>query len=235
MKLLRHLIRIRGHTLCNLGRNPGSVLVDAGAHRGQFSAEIKARYGCSCWLVEANPLLAQSLLLAGVPQVLNVALAGADGMATFVFRENPEAGGILPSETDESGNGSPIEMVSLGTLMERIGVSRLDLLKLDIEGAEFDLIQKTPDRVLQSIDQITVEFHDFLPEMSKRGLFEQARKRLVSLGFSCSNMAFRTHGDVMFLNRKTCGLNGWQIRTGAMAARWVMKMLGRVLKLVSEG
>lgn len=112
----------------------------------------------------SNSRLAESLLKTKVPQVMNAALAGVDGMSDFVFRENTEAGGILPREVNESGKGSPIEMVSLRTLMECTGVARLDLLKLDIEDAEFDLIQKPQTEFCNPLARSPWSFMIFCPK-----------------------------------------------------------------------
>jgi hypothetical protein len=100
--------------------------------------------------------------------------------------------------------------------MRRLGITKIDLLKLDIEGAEFDLIAVTPNQILQRISQIAVEFHDFKPAFRNRELFENARDRLIALGFICCNMAFRTNGDVLFLNPGRTGLRLWQ----SFYARW---------------
>jgi hypothetical protein len=108
--------------------------------------------------------------------------------------------------------------------MRRLGITRIDLLKLDIEGAEFDLIAATPNQILQRINQITVEFHDFKPAFRNRELFENARARLESIGFDCGNMAFRTHGDVLFLNRAQLRLVARQRIYLQFCARWIEKM-----------
>jgi hypothetical protein len=42
------------------------------------------------------------------------------------------------------------------------GLTRIDLLKIDIEGAELDLLENIPYPVLREIRQISVEFHAFI-------------------------------------------------------------------------
>jgi hypothetical protein len=42
------------------------------------------------------------------------------------------------------------------------GLTRIDLLKIDIEGAELDLLENIPYPVLREIRQICVEFHAFI-------------------------------------------------------------------------
>jgi hypothetical protein len=107
----------------------------------------------------------------------------------------------------------------------------VDLLKLDIEGAEFEVIESTPDSILRSIGQITVEFHDFQPRFAGRGLFERARRRLVNLGFACCLMSFRSNGDVLFLNSEQLRLRAGRRFYCEFGARWVEKF--RSLRQVS--
>lgn len=52
-----------------------------------------------------------------------------------------------------------VESVDLAGLPNRLGVGRVDLLKLDLEGAEFDLIAGTSARDFEAFGQVFVEFH----------------------------------------------------------------------------
>ncbi len=53
-------------------------------------------------------------------------------------------------------------MITFRELRRRAGVDRIDLLKIDIEGAEIGMFDDCTDEELSSIGQITVEFHAFL-------------------------------------------------------------------------
>jgi FkbM family methyltransferase len=209
------LRRIRGHHIWPAPLNSDSIVVDAGAHRGEFSRALIDEFGCRCFLIEANPELARELRVPKADAVLSAALAASDGKASFHSRDNPESGSII---ADASTNGSvTVETISLPTLMKRFRLQSIDLLKLDIEGAEFELIAQTPDSVLRSISQITIEFHDFQPQFAGQQLFEQARARLKHLGFISCLMSFRTHGDVLFLNRE-------RLRLGAVRTLYAQRL-----------
>lgn len=216
------LVSVRGHHIWPAPLTKDSVVVDAGAHRGEFSAEIIRRFGCQCHLVEANPKLVETLIIARAESVTTVALGGRDGRGMLHISENPEATGLFDAGPKTAS--VEVETISLATLMQRLGITKIDILKLDIEGAEFDLIAATPNEILQRISQITVEFHDFKPVFRNRELFENARARLESMGFDCCNMAFRTHGDVLFLNRARLRLVARQRIYFQFCARWIEKM-----------
>jgi FkbM family methyltransferase len=219
--------RVRGHHLWPEPLTRDSIVVDAGAHRGEFSAEIIQRFASRCHLIEANPILAAQLSVPGAASITAAALGARDGHALFHQRVNPESGSVGGLSTDVI-NSVSVEVISLLTLMQRAGVDRIDLLKLDIEGAEFDLIDQTPDEVWHRVGQITVEFHDFQEHFAGRGLFERARARLERLGFICCLMSFRTHGDVLFLNRHRLPLSPLRSFYGRRVARFVEKAKARL-------
>lgn len=223
MSPFRHLVRLRGHSIWTASLGTESVIVDAGAHQGEFSTHLRSRFGCRCVLIEANPTLAAALEAGESDTILQAALSDRDGESEFVFSENPEAGSIAHNDAGTGGTTTRVQTLSLESVLRIAGAERLDLLKLDIEGAEFDLLQHTPDEVLERIDQVTIEFHDFLPAFAGKRLFETSRSRLESLGFECFVMTMRGHGDVLFLNRKQVRLSLVTRALLKLAGPWVIK------------
>lgn len=224
MKILRELHRIRGHSLLTGPLTSDSVIVDAGAHKGEFSHLLHKKCGARCILIEANPSLADKLNPPPGGTVIHAALAGTDGEGSFVFRNNQESGSIISRNGDDSPPTALIRTISLSTLRKQTELDRLDLLKLDVEGAEFSFFDETPDSVLRDIGQITVEFHDFIEDFEGRGLYEKSCKRLKALGFLCVNMAFRTHGDVLFLNLNKINISQKEALMLSVFGRWIHKL-----------
>jgi len=216
--------RVRGHTVWTPALDSTTSVVDAGAHRGEFSQELVDRFGCQCVLIEANPDLATELQLPLGGKILHAALSGKDGSATFVFSENPEGGGIAAISPSSENRSCEVPMLSLKSLLREIPTGRVDLLKLDIEGSEFSLIEDSPDSLLAGIAQITVEFHDFLPAFADANLVRTMRKRLESLGFICFVMTLRGHGDVLFVNRKRIAISRSSIILLNTFGRWIIKI-----------
>ncbi len=70
----------------------------------------------------------------------------------------------------------PVEVITLATLWNRERLDRIDMLKLDIEGAEYELIEASPTEILRKINVIALEYH---PNGSKSDLF----RRLDEAGF----------------------------------------------------
>ena len=62
----------------------------------------------------------------------------------------------------EAQGGAGVEQVqtiSLADLFAEHGVERCDLLKCDVEGAEFEIVLATPHEVLQRIARLAMEVH----------------------------------------------------------------------------
>jgi FkbM family methyltransferase len=228
MSLLSSLISVRGHALSKLGLGPCSIVVDAGAHRGEFSSALVNQFKCRCYLVEANPILAAALRDdARFEASVEAALGVRDGNTKFFLRDNPEAASVFACDGEQAVAALDVEVVSLPTLMHRFDLDRIDVLKLDIEGSEFEILQQTPDDLLKNIHQITVEFHDAIPPFSGRGLYQQTRERLGELGFTCCPIAIRTHGDVLFLNRRQFAIGPVRSIGLSMFARWSLRLSSR--------
>jgi FkbM family methyltransferase len=87
-------------------------------------------------------------------------LADRDTVATFVMRNaDPTWSSYnLSSHTDDAVEVEELEVRRLTTLMSMLGHERIDLLKIDIEGAEYEVIS---DLVASGVPvgQLCVEFH----------------------------------------------------------------------------
>lgn len=88
-------------------------------------------------------------------------IAGYDGMMSFHAPKNPTSAHFTP--VPRYRRGAPLRQVTapvktLKSIMAMLGHDRLDVLKLDIEGGEYDVIKNMlADRL--SIRQLLVEFH----------------------------------------------------------------------------
>lgn len=219
--------RIRGHTIYMPPLGEDSLVIDAGAHKGEFADEIHSLTGCRCLQVEPHPLLFKDLNPPSRGSKVHAALSFEDGEQAFSFDSNLE-GGSIARKTDTEASVR-VKTLSLTSLLRQSEREQVDLLKLDIEGAEFDLIAKTPDDVWSQVKQVTVEFHDFLPEFQQGNLFKKAATRLSRLGFRMRNMAFQTHGDVIFV-QKAAITGSFSFTLASLFARFALKAKERLAR-----
>jgi len=91
------------------------------------------------------------------------AAAGADGKLTLYPRVRNDGGlseGMFTLVAEDSSRDSGIEVpaYTIATLVEKLGHSRIDLLKMDIEGAEYDVLESLLASPIRP-KQLLVEFH----------------------------------------------------------------------------
>jgi FkbM family methyltransferase len=141
---------------------PDSVVYSLGLGEDiSFDLELIERCGCQVFGFDPTPrsiawVKAQNPPAQLVVQELGV--AAYDGTASFTPPKNPEH--ISHSISAGSGASGEVkfEVRRLATLLRELGHERLDLLKMDIEGAEYEVVD---DLLASGIEplQLMLEFH----------------------------------------------------------------------------
>lgn len=204
------LERIRGHSFIPALLPRDSVVLDLGANLGDFSRTIRRQFGWRCFAVEASRSVFEKIEPDQGLQKLNVAIADRDGPVTLFLCQNSEESSIVGPSGDWSGATVQVEGMTLSTLMARTQIDRIDLLKVDIEGAEVSFFNALSDAQLTAIRQITAEFHDFNGRIARADV-KRIVARLARLGFECIRMSATSNGDLLFVNRHLAGVSRLQM------------------------
>lgn len=109
---------------------------------------------------------------------LNCACAARDGRASLDVSGSPVTFSLMTSSSAASRES--VDVISLQTLVERYRIDRCDYLKLDCEGAEFEIILETDSTLLNRVQRIVMEYHDHL---SNRYSHVDLLAKLKLLGF----------------------------------------------------
>jgi FkbM family methyltransferase len=140
------------------------VIVDGGANIGMSSIYFANRYPeAKIIAVEAEASNFAVLLrnVRSYPTIVPVhaALWNRDGQIV-VSAPDPATGayGEWGFVTHEEGVGDQVRAVTMETLMRELGISSIDLVKLDIEGAEQEVFENT--RWLKGVGCLMIELHD---------------------------------------------------------------------------
>ena len=64
-----------------------------------------------------------------------------------------------------------VEGVTIPELMKRYQIPRIDILKIDIEGAEIELFRENSETFLPQVRYIVIEFHDWIKPNTARTFF----------------------------------------------------------------
>ncbi|MDH3378410.1 MAG: FkbM family methyltransferase [Gammaproteobacteria bacterium] len=131
--------------------------------------------------------------------IFNFAIADADGEIRLYEGEKNESGSIVFGSRGKIAATSVCSK-TISTFVAEEKIPGIDLLKDDIEGAEIQLFDSMSDSMLREISQITVEFHDFLPELKLRSEVRRIIERIKKLGFLCIVFSVIAHKDVLFVN-----------------------------------
>jgi FkbM family methyltransferase len=150
---------------------PGQLAIDCGANVGLFTIPM-ARQGARVMAFEPNPVAYQALLKAveGMENVtaLNMAVAADDRERRLFHHVNADSDPLLwstgSSLLEFKGNVDPARYTAVRcfNIVDYICANGpVALLKIDIEGFEFEVLEALIDREgHRQVGQIFVELHD---------------------------------------------------------------------------
>jgi FkbM family methyltransferase len=133
---------------------PAETILDLGASVGLATLRLLASHpGAKVVAVEADPVLIPRLRanVAGLPvTVVHAAVAASSGEREF-FRSDIDSWGNSLDNTSGTQTAVAVPALSLGDLLDRHQIDRVDLLKLDVEGAEWEIFEAPLDRRIAAI------------------------------------------------------------------------------------
>jgi len=197
-----------GHTVLASAVPKGiCVVFDCGANRGDFSTWAASEFDGTVYAFEADPEIASGFTAGEDVKVFNVAVAGHDGNV-ILRRARRHCSSTVFNREAIDNDTLAVPARTLESICQEYHISRVNLLKLDIEGAELEVLENASPSFLASVDQITCEFHDFL-DSSHRPRIRAVLSRMKRAGFFVRSMSFWTYGDVLMLNKGVidCGLS----------------------------
>lgn len=159
-------------TVLTRSLGPESVVFSGGVGEDiSFELQLIERFGLKVYIFDPSPV---------GQATINGALKGCQGLAShLIFHPLGLAGSDSASfaigggdgesiwlRTAIDGCGSRMGCTTIPRAMSASSQKHIDLLKLDIEGFEYDVIESCLSSQIP-ITQICVEFHDFFPEIPR--------------------------------------------------------------------
>src|SRR5258708_4403449 len=157
-------------TICPVGLNRHSIVYSAGVGGDvTFERALVERFDCRIVMCDPSPIAAKTMARTEnrLPnfRFFPVGLAGHSG--TIEVTEQLDKDGETWFSRNERGDGKKTVCLDLKSLMEKNGDDRIDLLKIDIEGSEYEVIEELSQRRIP-VRQLCVEFHHgILPGISR--------------------------------------------------------------------
>lgn len=191
------LERVSEHTFVPAFVPEGATVVDLGMNEGRFALEMQRRWRARVVGVEPNPVLCRRLIEGHGLRCYNYAIAERHGeVSLWVDEGYSEASSLYRSAPGRVE--TRVTAVTFAEFCAEADLHEIDLLKVDIEGAEIPLFQGTDPALFERVKQICVEFHAFIwPE--HRPLIHEIMARMRERGFHVLDFS-RNLSNVLFVN-----------------------------------
>ncbi|WP_210519767.1 FkbM family methyltransferase [Hymenobacter terricola] len=160
----------------NYRLNSDSLVWDLGGYEGQWASDIYAKYNCSMMIFEPF-----------IPYAKNIQLRFENNNRINVFmfglgaRTETLAFSVLANSSSVFADGPKDEKIDIFSVEQFIAdkaIKQVDLVKINIEGGEFELLESLLDTGLISLfKNVQVQFHDFIVDNAK-GRMVDIQKRL---------------------------------------------------------
>ncbi|MFH1681009.1 MAG: FkbM family methyltransferase [Candidatus Eisenbacteria bacterium] len=154
-------------SMAALGAEP--VVVDIGANAGFFTLFLLSlRPRAKVLAFEPIPenrviMERQKRLNPGLDFVIDPRAVFGERKTTEIGydgrKRHPVGASLLPR--DEADMAIPVETITLPDLFSEYSLDRCDLLKIDGEGAEFEILYRCPGALYESIRAMVVEVHSW--------------------------------------------------------------------------
>jgi FkbM family methyltransferase len=128
---------------------PGMTVIDIGAHIGLFTLPASFKVGQRGKIIAVEPedknfnCLQKNLKINGIKNVIGVktALSDFNGQEDFFISKGSGCHSLFPREGDNILKKIQIEVKTLDSLLRELNIERVDLLKIDVEGAELKILK----------------------------------------------------------------------------------------------
>lgn len=161
------------HDVCRVfSTKPGDLVMDIGANKGLVTL-VCALLGARVVAYEPSPVAFEILQdtiqrnnIQNSVEALNVAIHTSVGRIPMLYNDilpDPEKkrgkvvnGNTIGPFTAEHGLSCEVDAI---TLKDAVGDRTWDCIKMDVEGAEFDLLLSCPEGLFRQIRRLSVELH----------------------------------------------------------------------------
>ena len=169
---------------------PDSIVYSLGVGDSiEFDLRLIEHYGLTVHTFDPTPYSEEWMAGLELPPNLefhNWAAAGEDGTLRLYRRISSRGrkSKVMWTAEDQAGDDShyiDAPAYTIRTMMEKLGHDRVDLLKIDVEGAEYEILDSL-EKAERLPVQVLVEFHHRFPGIGKERTAESIRK-LRELGY----------------------------------------------------
>jgi len=146
-----------------------STVWDVGGYEGQWASDIFARFGCRIEVFEPVPEAAEFVMrrFSSNPSIRIHAHALGVEEGHVQLSLSGDASSLEPSAC----HGAPltVEVRDVVNVWRNLNTTWIDVMKVNIEGAEYALLERLiATGLISQIGELQVQFHDFIPDAVRR-------------------------------------------------------------------
>lgn len=158
---------------CDFLLNPEALVIDVGFFEGEFSRRILEKYPCRVIAFEPQPELFAAAQEHPRLQLFNQGLGAITGTSTFGVH------GSMTGKFSRDPQSFDASILGVPDLLELLNVPKVELLKLNIEGMEFEVLETILFLNVASLFlNIQVQFHGVVPNANRR--YQEIRSGLLA-------------------------------------------------------
>ena len=147
--------------------SPDSVVVDAGGYHGGWTEAIWEKFKPHIFVLEP---------LNSYYSKIKEKFKSQEKIIVYNYGLSSKEGDFLINLDNDSSSiykpGSGVETVKMKTFelfLQDSGIDKIDLMKINIEGSEYELLEDIIEKGLHNrVSNIQVQFHVFIPDCNDR-------------------------------------------------------------------
>lgn len=158
-----------GNLRLDYALDKNSIVFDVGGYEGSWASEIYQKFECSIFIFEPVPKFADDIKMKFIDNAKVKVLAyglsdkndkllitlGGDNSSFYVNSKRSTVSAEIREFSHE--------------LLSSLGVEKIDLMKINIEGGEYDLLEHMINNgTIKLVKNIQIQFHNFVPNAIKR-------------------------------------------------------------------
>lgn len=144
-----------------------SIVFDLGGYKGEWAAQILSRYKSNIFVFEP---------VTEFFDLISRNFNGNPKIKTYKFGLGANDENIEISLTKDSsstfntdGTKETIQLKKMSSFISENNIDKVDLMKINIEGGEYDLLDDLiANSLLEKFENIQVQFHRFIPNCIER-------------------------------------------------------------------
>jgi len=160
----RDWVRDRGDETLRLNYDisPEDIVLDAGGYVGDFASKIYNLYRCKVHIFEPVPRFIDVIKQKYQANESIILHEYGLGNKSKILHFN-DAGDA--TQLVEDGQSDGVVIKDIEEVMQSMGCPEIALFKINIEGGEYDLLDRLIDTgLVKNCNNLQIQFHDFYPD-----------------------------------------------------------------------